>query len=275
MAETFDIVSGRARLAAEAAGEGTPVVLLHAGVCDRRMWRSQLEAVAHAGFRAVAYDRRGHGETLHADERWSQLGDLDAVLDRVAPRTQAILVGCSLGGGIAVDAALERPSRVRGLVLVAPSVSGGPEPATLPEPIQAWIDRMEHAEAACDIDRINALEAHAWLDGPLAREGRVGGAVRELFLAMNELALRAEPRGDEDKPGASWHRLRDIRVPTLVVWGDLDFPDVVAACEHVCTAIPRARRHVFAGAAHLPNLEQPAAFDRLLADFCRDCVSRP
>lgn len=276
MAEVFEIASGRARLAAEAAGDGVPVVLLHAGVCDRRMWRDQLAALARVrkGFRAVAYDRRGHGETLHADERWSAVGDLCAVLDKVAPRARAILVGCSLGGRIAIDAALAHPRRVRGLVLVAPGIGGAPEPDDLPPAIQAWIDRMERAEAASDVDRINALEAHAWLDGPLAREGRVGGAVRDLFLAMNELALRAEPRGTEVPAPPAWDRLGALRAPTLVAWGDLDFPDVVAAAERVVASVEGARRHVFKGAAHLPNLEQPAAFNRLLADFCSDCVAR-
>lgn len=274
MAEAFEIASGRARLAAEASGEGVPVVLLHAGVCDRRMWREQLRALARMrkGFRALAYDRRGHGETLHADERWSEVGDLVAVLDNVAPGARAILVGCSRGGRIAIDAALAHPTRVRGLMLVAPAINGAPEPRSYPPAIQSWIDRMERAEAENDTDRINALEAHAWLDGPLAREGRVGGAARDLFLAMNELALRSEPRGTEVHAPAAWGRLDGIRTPTLVAWGDLDFPEVIAAAEHAVAHVAGARRHVFAGAAHLPNLEQPAAFDRLLADFCSDCV---
>jgi pimeloyl-ACP methyl ester carboxylesterase len=275
MAEVFEIASGRARLAAEASGDGVPVVMLHAGVCDRRMWREQLRALARMrkGFRALAYDRRGHGETLHVDEPYSEVGDLVAVLDKVAPRARAILVGCSMGGRIAIDTALAHPRRVRGLMLVAPAVGGAPEPRAYPAAIQAWIDRMERAEAANDTDRINALEAHAWLDGPLARDGRVGGPVRDLFLAMNELALRAEPRGTELHAPAAWDRLDAIRAPTLVAWGNLDFPDVIAAAEHVVARVGGARRYVFTGAAHLPSLEQPAAFNRLLADFCSDCVS--
>lgn len=192
--KVVEVASGRATLAVAAAGDGIPVALLHAGVADRRMWRAQAEALAAAGFRAIAYDRRGHGDSLHADEAYSHVRDLVAVLDSTGRRMPAILVGCSQGGRIAIDAALAHPERVRGLVLVAPAVSGAPEPASFPPAIQAWIDRVDRAEATSDIDRINALEAHAWLDGPLAREGRVGGPVRELFLAMNEIALRASSR---------------------------------------------------------------------------------
>ena len=79
------VASGRAMLAVESAGDGPPVVLLHAGVADRRMWRAQAVALTGAGFRAVAYDRRGFGETLHADEEYSHVGDLVAVLDRLEP----------------------------------------------------------------------------------------------------------------------------------------------------------------------------------------------
>ena len=247
-------------------------MLLHAGVADRRMWRAQVGALAAAGFRAIAYDRRGFGETLHADDEYSHVGDLVAVLDACAPHARAILVGCSQGGRIAIDAALARPARFRGLALVAPAISGAPEPSSFPPAIEAWIERVERAEAANDTDGINALEAHAWLDGPLAREGRVGGAARERFLAMNEIALRAEVRGTETEPPPAWGRLGGIALPTLVAWGDLDFPSVAEACEHLVATIRGARRHVFAGAAHLPNLEHPAGFNRMLLEFCASCV---
>ena len=270
----YAIRSAGAEIAIESAGEGPPVVHLHAGVADRRMWRGQLDALARAGFGAHAYDRRGFGDTLHADGAWSHLDDLLAVLDHVAPGQPAILVGCSLGGALAIDAALAHPARVRGMLLVAPAISGAPAPTTLPPPIQAFVERMERAEESDDVDAINALEAHAWLDGPLEREGRVGGAARELFLAMNEIALRAEVRGEPRATPPAYDRLAAIACPTLVAWGDLDFPDVVRNCLHLVGTIPGARRHVFEGAAHLPNVEQPANFDRLLVSFCRSASER-
>jgi pimeloyl-ACP methyl ester carboxylesterase len=144
----FAVASGDAGIAVEAVGDGAPVVLLHAGVADRRMWGAQVAALAAAGFRAIAYDRRGFGETLHADDAYSQVGDLVAVLDACAPCAPPILVGCSQGGRIAIDAALAHPERVSRLLLVAPAISGAPEPSSLPPAIQAWIDRVERAEAA-------------------------------------------------------------------------------------------------------------------------------
>ncbi|MGY8633890.1 alpha/beta fold hydrolase [Bradyrhizobium sp. 14AA] len=105
------IASGRARLATEVAGDGTAVVFLHANVCDRRMWRAQLNGIAGT-HKAVAYDRRGFGETRAEPEDFSALADLVAVLEATANGKPAILVGCSLGGRIALDAAVRHPSRV-------------------------------------------------------------------------------------------------------------------------------------------------------------------
>jgi pimeloyl-ACP methyl ester carboxylesterase len=270
MTTVLNVASGLAQLATEVAGHGLPIAWLHAGVADRRMWRGQLDAFARypLRYRTVAYDRRGFGETLHADEPYAHVDDLLAVLDATMAGQPAVLVGCSQGGKIAIDCALAHADRVRALVLVAPAISGAPEIDTFPSPIQAWIDNMEKAEAAGDIDEINAFEAHAWLDGPLAAEGRVHGPARELFLAMNDLALRAERRGDEQHAPAAYGRLRDITVPTLVVWGDLDFPHLLERCTYLASQLPDVRTHVMPGTAHLPNLEQPDAFNRLLLDFC-------
>lgn len=265
MRETMFIRSGGARLAAEACGAGGLVVLLHAGVADKRMWTRQLQALA-ASHRAVAYDRRGFGTTETADEDYSHVQDLLAVLDANGTGA-AILIGCSQGGRIAVDTALAHPDRVRALFLVAPAISGEADSDSYPPPIQALVDALERAEEAGDIDRINALEAHAWLDGPLAPEGRVSGSVRELFLAMNGNALRSEPRGTAIEPPSAIERLRQIRQPTLVIWGDLDFPEVQQRCRELAATLPDARAHELAGTAHLPNLEQPLEFNRLLQEF--------
>ena len=105
MLEEFEIEVGGAVLTGAEAGEGLPVVFLHAGVCDHRMWREEMEAVAARGFHAVAYDRRGFGETTSPDEPFSHLDDLEAVLGHFGIHA-AVFVGCSMGGGLAIDFAL-------------------------------------------------------------------------------------------------------------------------------------------------------------------------
>src|SRR5690554_3098938 len=123
MVERFTLQMEDVTFAGIEAGEGIPVVFLHAGVCDSRMWTAQIAAVAEAGFWGVAYDRRGYGETTTVDEGFSHLEDLEAVLEDLGIHA-AIFVGASLGGALAIDFALAYPERVAGLVLVATSISG-------------------------------------------------------------------------------------------------------------------------------------------------------
>lgn len=260
------IVSGRAVLAADVAGTGHPVVFLHAVVGDRRMWRAQLEAVG-GGYQAIAYDRRGFGETRAEEEDASPVADLMAVIDGIAGGAPAILVGCSQGGRIALDAALRHPSRVRALVLVAPSVSGAPDPTDYPPGIQPVLDRQRLAEQAGDLDRLNEIRARLWLDGPLAPEGRVAGAARALFHDMNAIALRSAPVGSNLDTEPAYPRLGEIQAPSLLIWGDLDFPHIQARARHIAATIPGARGHEIPGAAHLPSLERPQDVTRPVLDF--------
>lgn len=266
----FFVASGGCRLAVEAGGEGVPVVFLHAGVADRRMWRDTMVSLAASGLRvrAIAYDRRGFGATEPVDEDYSQAGDLGSVLDATCGGAPPVLVGCSQGGRIAIDFALVHPSRVRALVLVAPAVSGAPAVERFPAPIRELMAALDRADAAGDLDRVNALEAHAWLDGPMQEEGRVGGAARALFLAMNGGALRAPPLGRAEEPPPAWHRIERIGVPVLVAWGDLDFPHLVARCRELVRRLPDGRALELAGTAHLPSLEAPGRFGPALVAFC-------
>ena len=261
------IVSGRARLATEVAGSGNAIVFLHANVCDRRMWRAQLNAM-DATHKTVAYDRRGFGETRAEPEDFSALADLVAVLEATADGKPAILVGCSLGGRIALDAALRHPSRVRALVLIAPNVAGAPDPVYAPD-IEQLMRQSKEIEASGDLDRLNAMKARLWLDGPMAPEGRIAGPARDLLLDMNGIALRSPPFGSEVDVQPFFHRLREVAVPTLVLWGDLDFPYVHDRCRHVVAAVPGAEGRDMPGVAHLPSLERPAEITTFIADFVR------
>lgn len=266
MNETFEVRNGAALLRGESVGAGPALVFLHAGVADRRMWRAELARFSDRA-RVIAYDRRGFGETAHADDRHSAVGDLAAVLDGLGER-EAVLVGCSQGGRVALDFALAFPERVRALVLVAPAIGGAPVPGPMGEDVEALLEALDAAETAGDVDRLNALEARVWLDGVHGAEGRVTGPARDLFLDMNGIALRAVPLGTEEPASPAWPRLAEIAAPALVVVGDLDFPHVRERAAHLASVLPQAAPlHVMSGTAHLPNLERPDEFAARLADF--------
>jgi pimeloyl-ACP methyl ester carboxylesterase len=272
MRSNHQIASGQARLAVNVVGRGDPIVFLHAAVCDSRMWRAQLDAIG-ASNQAIAYDRRGFGETRAEKEDFSAVADLLEVIDAVGNGAPAILVGCSQGGRVALDTALFHPSHVRALVLIAPAASGAPEPIYPPE-IEGLMARLKDAEQAGDLDRVNAIKAYHWLDGPLQPEGRVTGEARKLFLDMNAIALRSPPIGSNLDVAPAFHRLGEISAPSLVIWGDLDFPHIQGRCRHIATTMPNGSGHVLTGTAHLPSLERPAEITNLVTAFIDSCSGR-
>lgn len=263
-ATPFSVRVGGAVLTGVELGEGLPVVFLHAGVCDKRMWHDQMQAVADAGWRAIAYDRRGYGEAESPDEPFSHLDDLEAVLGHLDAHA-AVFVGCSLGGGLALDFALRHPGRVIGLVLIGTSVTGAPWSATAEE--QAIEMAEEDAWERGDRDLINKVQAHEWLDGPRARSGRVGGAARELFLDMNAMALAKPPLTQEEARPSAWTRVEAVSSPSLLIVGDEDFTAIVDRHETLSETLPNAFAVVLEGAAHIPSIERPELVSTLLLEF--------
>lgn len=262
--EAFVVEVGQARLAGRQLGGGLPVVFLHAGVCDKRMWREQMTAVAEEGWHAIAYDRRGYGETESPDEAFSHVDDLEAVLGAFDIHA-AVLVGCSMGGGLAVDFALRHPGRVIGLVLVGTSITGAPWSATQAE--QQLEMAEEDAWERGDRDMLNRVQAHEWLDGPRAQSGRVGGAVRELFLDMNAIALSKPALTLEEPPPAAWPRVSEVGAPTLLLVGDEDFTALIDRHEHLSEEMPNAFAAVLEGVAHIPSIERPELVNSMLLEF--------
>ena len=264
MTQSFTVSTGAARIYGVHAGSGPALVLLHAGVADHRMWRDQITALSDR-FHVIAYDRREYGRTDSPDEPFLHIDDLATVLAHldIGP---AILVGCSQGGRVAIDFALAHPGRVPALVLVSSDITGAPS-GQVPKGVEALSEALDAAEEAGDLDRVNAIEAHLWLDGPLSAEGRVTGAVRDLFVDMNGIALRKLPIYEERFAPNAYDRVAELSMPTLLISGALDFDYVRARHAHLARMLPNARSVEFPGTAHLPNLEEPALFNEHLLTF--------
>ncbi len=265
------VTSGQASLAAAASGTGDPVVFLHAAICDSRMWQVQWQAVGQR-HKAIAYDRRGFGASHAEQQDHSAVGDLLAVIDALADGKPAILVACSQGGRIALDAAILHPEHIRGLFLISPSLIGAPEPDHAPE-IAALLARQKQAEAAGDAAALNRLKARLWLDGPLQPEGRVAGAARELFLEMNGIALRAPPVGANTYAVANYRHLAEIQMPAKIVCGAYDFPHIQERGRQIARMMPNASFEPLPGTAHLPSLEQPALITERLLPFLQSLAT--
>jgi pimeloyl-ACP methyl ester carboxylesterase len=239
--------------------------MLHAGVTDRRSWRPLADGLG-SRWPCIAFDRRGFGDTLYEPEPFSHVDDSLAVLDDLGVATAAV-VGASMGGRVALDLALAHPDRVGALVLVGAAVRGAPELVPDPPSVLALAEAIAAAEEAGDLFEVNRLEAHLWLDGPDAGEGRVGGELRDLFFDMNRIALQAVDPGPEADAPSVWDRLGDIDVPTLVLVGELDLPDIVARADALGARISQASVRHLPGTAHLPQLEGHRGFLQLVAGF--------
>jgi pimeloyl-ACP methyl ester carboxylesterase len=251
-------------------GSGHPLVLIHAGVADHHMWDAQVPAFAER-YRVIRYDLRGSGQTRTEAVSFSNRADLAALLGHLGV-TQAHVVGLSRGGQIAVDFTLDHPAIVTALVAVAAGLSGyRHEPTEADAATLAMFAEIDAAEAAGDFARLNDLEVRLWVDGPGQPPTRVPAAIREQVRQMNgayynNAAGGAEPQPVPLDPPAA-ERLAEIRVPALVIVGDLDTPAAQRSADLLAAGIPSARKEVFAGVAHMVNMEQPERFTALVLEF--------
>jgi pimeloyl-ACP methyl ester carboxylesterase len=250
----------------DVTGNGEPLVLVHAGIADRRMWDGQLQALGER-YRVIRYDMRGCGRSeAPADLPFSHHEDLRGLLDYLGIE-RALLTGCSIGARTVIDFALAHPERVRALALVCPSISGFESDE---EPPEEW-DELVAADEAGDLEKVSELEVRIWVDGPYRSPDDVDSALRDRVREMNLIALRNEPHlGEELQAGPpAVNRLAEIRVPTLVVAGDLDRPEVGARAELLAGSIPVAQMVVMNGTAHVPSIEKPEEFNRVVLEFLR------
>lgn len=248
----------------EIAGAGAPLVLVHAGICDSRMWDDQV-AVFAQHYQVVRYDLRGYGQTPAVAGPFAHHADLSALLQYLGIE-RAHLLGCSMGGSACLDFALAYPTLVETLTLVGSSPSGyranRPIPAQLPAVDEA-LQRGDFAQAA-------ELEVQIWVDGIGRTPDQLSPALRERVRAMDTIALQNEVLElGEPQPlePPAVERLHELQVPTLLLVGDLDQPRVLDAIALMAGHLALAHHVVMPGTAHLPNLEQPARFNELVLNF--------
>jgi 3-oxoadipate enol-lactonase len=266
---------GARTLAVEATGDGPPVVLIHEGVADLRMWDEVVPPLAERR-RVLRYDLPGYGRSPFGGEAISATADLEAVLDAFDVERTAV-VGGSLGGRVALEFALARPARVTALVLVAPGLRGHQWSSVARQGLEAEDEAFERGDYAAAAEAMVRL----WAVGPRRTAADVDPGVlervREMSLRSYELLADALAAGHEpadadvpDPPAAE--RLGDIGVPTLVLVGDGDVPDMLQIADRVAAGIPSARKVVWKDVAHLPPMERPREFAALVLDFLSDAA---
>lgn len=250
-------------------GDGPPVLLLHAGVGDRRLWDGVAEPLSERRL-VVRPDLRGFGDSPLPGGPFSFVEDAGALLDVLGIRRTAV-IGNSFGGRVAIDLALAHPEQIEALVLVAPALTGFEGSAAL--------DALDEQEDSLlddgRIDEAVELNLRTWLDGEGRSGAPVGEAIRERLAAMQRRAFEVQlaayeadpPPGPvrwSDPPAST--RLDEVAAPTLVVVGARDQPDFRALGERIASGIPGAERAVM-DTAHLPSVEQPDEVARIVLAF--------
>lgn len=254
----------------DSGGAGPVVVLIHGHSVDLRMWPAQVAALKEAGYRAVRYDVRGHGfsSAPAGGYTWSAYSrDLLSLLKALEVRT-AHLVGFSMGGGIALHTALDRPDLVRSLTMIDAAVPGFAYSEDFAQRVEELVDAVRAEGWRVPAERL-------WLTHPMFERVRRRPA---LFAAVRDLVLQYPARDylieqlEADEADAV-SRLPGLRAPALVLVGEHDLEDFRLAAEVVAENAPAAHLMTVPDAGHLAPLEQPDVCNRLLLEFL-DAVER-
>jgi 3-oxoadipate enol-lactonase len=236
-------VEGGEVWADDSGGDGPPLVLLHPGVGDSRIWDPVLAALT-ASYRVIRYDARGFGRSPAPTVQFSLLADLIAVLDYYG-LDRAAIVGCSQGGGSELGLALEQPARAAALVLLCTGAPGYPWPEE-PDELDAEYERALDAE---DVDALAGLMQRIWAAaGPTP-------AVMEQLRSAARAEISSRDLQQRDPP--VFDRLGEISVPTSLLVGDADYPPLIQANREIAARIPGCELTVVPGMDHLPPLREP------------------
>lgn len=257
-----------ARLYYEIAGRGAPLVMIHAGIADCRMWNNEFETFAKS-HQVIRFDMRGYGRSLPVEGEFNIQDDLRALLAKLNIQSPRILMGCSIGAGLAIDYALTQPQDVLALILVGGAPTGLDIEAEAPDELFA---QSEQAFNNGDIDLVAEIDMKIWFDGFGRSPADVDPAIRQQAWEMPRLVTEHERKGigkhvrkSFDKPAAA--RLDELKMPVLVIIGENDLPYLRLAADYLTEHLPRASKALIRKAAHLPNMEQPEQFQAAVRHF--------
>lgn len=257
-----------ARLYYELAGSGAPLVMIHAGIADCRMWDGEFEAFA-ASHQALRFDIRGYGRSLPVDGEFNLQDDLEALLATLSIASPAILMGCSMGGGLAIDYALCHPEAVAALILVGSAPAGLELDAAGPD---ALFVESEAAFEAGYVERVAELDMRIWFDGSGRSRHDVDQNARRRAFEMAKLVTEHELKGiGTHKRKAATKSAADslerLPMPALIIVGENDLPFLRLAAEYMAEKMPQAEKALISNAGHLPNMEHPVLFQDAVRQF--------
>jgi len=252
----------------EKIGNGEPLILIHAGFSDRRDWMHQISDFGKK-YGTIAYDQRGFGNSSITEGEFSPADDLKAIVDHLNI-DKTILVSHSLGGTIALDFALQYPNNVEALVLIASGLNG-----------YSW--SKEYLELMGSIWSVPQPEimTKKFLSAPFYAIGMHEPSIKyDVETMTKENFNKVLTWKTFDVHDVHWFfpepaaKLKDIKAPTFVVYGDQDAEDIKKIAHLLSENIQNVETTIIKNADHLLNFEKPTELNNLVLDFLSDFEQR-
>ena len=244
----------------ETLGKGAPVILIHGGFGDLRMWDPQFETLSQA-FRVVRYDHRGFGKSSAPTQAYSPVADLVKLMEHLELK-RANLVGNSMGGTLALDFALLQPDRTGAVVVIASAAGGYPTPE---EDLKSVDQVMRTAR-----EKGTGAAVPFWLRHPMVSVAMSHAAAGPLVRRMvedNQKMFVADHWPQEQMSPPAFERIAGLNANVLFIVGDRDVASVRAGAEASAARIKKAKVVTITDADHLPQLEKPAEVNKLLVEY--------
>jgi len=252
----------------ETAGEGPPLVLIHAGFLDSRMWDNQFQLFTK-GARVIRYDVRGYGRSSRPNEEYSDAEDLFALLKHLDIESATIL-GVSNGGRIALDFVSVHPAMVNSLILVSPGIRGykssGPEEDREWEELDKKGDLQDLAISENRIDDAVKMDLEIWAS---AQGMTSKSRILEIATANSHIHKNPPNKLQKSPEPPAFTKLSQIRIPTILIVGDQDVKGMQLMTKRLHELIPGSKLKVIRGADHIANMSRPEEFNAIVSSFLK------
>ncbi len=268
--QTGFLEANGARIYYEVAGEGEPLLLIHGFNLNTRLWDAQLQAFAQT-YKVVRFDIRGFGKTLATDVPFTLYDDVKAVLLGLGIE-KAHVAGLSFGGMVAQEFALAYPQMVSSLILVASGLFGHPRS-------EQRLHDVERFNQVCQrgtTEEALEMTTQMWFDGPGQPVNEQTVEARNRFKEINRHAFSLPEFGVglETLSPSPIERLEEIKAPTLVIAGARDYPDFLQIADVLTERITGAQKVILPDSAHIPPMDQPEVFNKLVLEFLTQSMVR-
>jgi pimeloyl-ACP methyl ester carboxylesterase len=250
------------------AGSGEPLVFIHGGMQDRRMWSNQVNFFSRQHYRVITFDLPAHGKTSGTDTTLL-ISEVIKVLFDSLKIDRASIVGLSLGSACVTQFVVAHPERVNKVVLASPGLVGSTRLLKVDSLSLRLYNEIDSVLSSGDCDRYAQLFTASWCVGPLRDSSKVSAALRRNIYETTRYNCKEHARNEWLPFGNQppMPVLKDIHKPVLLLAGDQDVPFNYTIAGYMHSQLPSSTIYVFKNAAHMLNLEKPGLFNKKVLEF--------